>query len=231
MATILPILKSVQNNQAFIQQFLEDNMELGRIYSDDIRPYLAKRGWYIGGSLNPIQHVQLRDAIQNGKDDRIDSFFEQHVRARVDDIEHFVCKTWPRRAEIIKAAFEAHKERKYSLSIPTMLAQIDGICHSILEVHIFTKHNGDISEKVKELISSGEVNTPLAIAFLDLIMEPSSVMTNTKKRDERQKNDPDYGPINRHGILHGIDLDYSTETNGLRSIALISFLCWVNERI
>ncbi len=206
-------------------------MKLSRIYSDDICPHLAKRGWYIGGSLNPNQYAQLREDIQNSKDDRIDKFLEQHVRARVDDIEHVVCITWPRRTEIMTDAFDAHKNCKYSLSIPIMLAQADGICHEILRVSLFTKHDGDISKKVKELINSEIVNTPLATAFLGLVMEPSSVMTNTKKRDERQKHDPDYGPLNRHGILHGIDLDYSTETNSLRAIALISYLCWVNERI
>ena len=231
MANIAELLKSVGKKYNFLAEFIQDNKKLSKIYLDDIRPYLADRGWYIAGSLYPEQYLELRKAIQDKNEVEIEGLLKQHIRNSIVDIEIKACNSWPSREAIILDAFEAHKNCKYSLSIPVMLAQADGMSHDILGANLFTKYNGDVKKEVKKLIDFGKVDTSLAIAFLDLLTKPSSLMINTNIRDKSKKNDLYFGPCNRHGILHGIDLDYPTESNGLRAISLISFLVWLNDRV
>lgn len=231
MTTIISLVKLAREHQESLQKFFDDNIKLSIIFKEDIRLYLSNRGWYIAGSLYSNQYIPIKDAIQNDDEEGVEKLLIQHIRSRVDEIETTSINAWPSRAFIINDAFEAHRNTKYTLSIPTMLAQADGICHDIFEVHLFTNRDGSVSDKAKGLTNSGAVSSPLASAFLDLLIEHSSIRTDTKKRDNNQKVDQYYGPINRHGILHGIDIDYATEANSLRAIALISFLNWVNEII
>ncbi|MDQ3688943.1 MAG: hypothetical protein M3406_02710 [Chloroflexota bacterium] len=41
---------------------------------------------------------------------------------------------------------------------------------------------------------------------------------------ERAAQAGDLGPLNRHAVMHGIDLRYPTEINSLRALALLDFL-------
>ncbi len=51
-----------------------------------------------------------------------------------------------------------------------------------------------------------------------------SVAVDTNDRDKRQATEPWYGPLNRHGVLHGHDTDYETGENPLRCVLLLQYL-------
>lgn len=138
-------------------------------------------------------------------------------------MEKDICKAWPKRATILKDAFDAHKSKKYSLSIPALLAQADGICYDSLESSLFTKPKA--KTKFKKLLE-GKIATPLREAFLALIINDTTLMFNTKRIEQKRKSQAYFSAFNRHAILHGIDCQYQTEANSLRAIALLSYLQW-----
>ena len=123
---------------------------------------------------------------------------------------------------------KAHEESKFELSVPVLLAQADGIAGEILGGHLFRRHNKttvasrQLDDKLIELgitLDHGLVTVALAPVY-----DAASIGIHTEERDKRRTQDPLYGPLNRHGVLHGLDLDYGTEANSLRAFLLLEFL-------
>ena len=220
---------SVQETQRFVKKFLEENKLIAGLYKDTIRKYLADRGWYVAGSLYGNQYPALEEAIKENRDSEVEDFLQSHVRSRVQEIQRDACERWPNRSRIMNDAFEAHSNGKYTLSVPVFLAQADGICYEILKAYLFTNYSGKVVQQVKELEREHPSTTPLARSFLELLLEASGLRMNTRRRDKLKAAGVSISPLNRPGVLHGIDSDYGTESNSLRSISLLSFLVEVDS--
>ncbi|MFL5339262.1 MAG: hypothetical protein ACJ8F7_03765 [Gemmataceae bacterium] len=54
--------------------------------------------------------------------------------------------------------------------------------------------------------------------------QKTSIEVDTRQRDERRETDEWFGPLNRHGVLHGLDTDYPSEANSLRCVLLLRYL-------
>ncbi|KTC89482.1 hypothetical protein [Fluoribacter dumoffii] len=223
--------------EKFTKNIINQNQSMADAITYTIWPYFLKRGWFISAKYLYFQQVmRFKKAIANLPSLEDNDYFEKELeieeslltftRSLVGSIEEDVCSKWVPRKEIIQQAFIAHKEGKYALSIPVLLAQSDGICHDIFGCHLFTKFEGNIKEKVKILDKN---RTPLSSAFLKLLTNQLSLSEYTRDLNEKRENDPFYGPLNRHGILHGLDLDYPKEANSLRCISLLSYLIMINE--
>jgi hypothetical protein len=65
--------------------------------------------------------------------------------------------------------------------------------------------------------------------MLEPLFYKTSLAVRTDKRDERQRSEPWFGPLNRHGVLHGLDTDYATEENSLRTVILLQYLLDVDR--
>ncbi|HAT7987400.1 TPA: hypothetical protein GJ752_01270 [Legionella pneumophila] len=243
MTTIIGIIQDLENNifkhspAELHKKFVENNKVISEVYIKKLSPFFQKRGWYISGELYNNQIISLAKAIDNI--DKTEHELEQEyaieealiglVKQLLIKKENEMYSTWPHREKILKAAINAHKKSNYILSIPIFLAQSDGICHDIFGLHIFSQKQGKkLSEEI-EKISNSKVNTSLMKAFLELLSKPSSMTSRTDKRDEQQQIDKLYGPVNRHGILHGIDLEYDNEANSLRCISLLFFLEFIQN--
>lgn len=223
------IADSIQEKRLFVKRFIEDNKKIAHLYEDSIRKYFAERSWYIAGSLYGNQYAWLEKAIKENRDSEVEEFLQSHVRSHINEIQHEACEKWPNRASIINDAFDAHIKTTYTLSVPVLLAQADGICHEIFEAFLFTNHSGKVNEKINNLVQLDIPFTPLARSFLGLLIEVSGLRMDTRQRDERAGAGVSISPLNRHGVLHGIDCDYGSESNSLRSIALLSFLSEVDN--
>lgn len=203
---------------------LPDNMR--KVQSD-----CANKGWYfLHGDVTPSAIANIVCMIDKKQYEDIEKGIQDFARFQVDDILQKAKVSWPHRFNILKDAFEAHKQGLYTLSIPCLLAQADGISYEILKVSFFGKENRvPKTKKALEdyLAQPGKTMLPTE-EITDLLLYPlrtvSSVSMNTNDRDEERKRDPSYGPLNRHGVLHGIDLDYATEANSLRAIMIINYL-------
>lgn len=204
-----------------------------------VQPYLADRGWFLGGRLAIGDYQELAKALDNRQHNAIESIMQELAKSRIDEMLRAVQTHWPMRLKIVRDAVEAHRQGKYTLSIPALLAQSDGICHGILAAYLFTKRKREgttesaIQRVLEQTTVFGEA-IPLGV-LQDLLLDPlkgsSSIRERTDKREEKRKLDPGYGPLNRHGVLHGIDLDYPTEANGLRAIVILDYLVEVKQML
>jgi hypothetical protein len=226
-----PTFDYVQKLFEDIERFRRDNKIIADCYRDTVRKYLAARGWYVGPSLTGRNIVKLAKAIEEGgHDEAIEKAITDHVRSNVGAIEAAVTTHWPHREAVLGDAFEAHKKGRYTLSIPVLLSQADGMAFDILRAFIFTNHNGaKIADKAKELIDTEAEDHELMCSFVGILLEEHSIRVSTEKRDERRLSGDPVSPLNRHGVMHGIDLDYPTEANSLRVISLLSLLTDVHK--
>ncbi|MFO1487200.1 MAG: hypothetical protein U1F65_01865 [Verrucomicrobiota bacterium] len=179
---------------------------------------LAKRGWYLNMDM-PFKFLfSLRGVLKANKPKKIDATLMDYVEYSVEKIENEVLSVFPKRAQILSAAFRAHSQKAYTLSVPVFLAQADGICSELLGVSLYARskgvpHTASTVERFKndELLSS--LLEPLRIAGA----------LNAYPNEKHEYRDI----LNRHEILHGKSLDYATELNSFRAISLLSYLCSV----
>jgi hypothetical protein len=232
LSNLHAVVQSIERQQQFIEDFARNNRLLAEFYADDISQELAYRGWFIAGSLHPHQFQPLARVLKMKAEEQIEEFLKTHVRGLVSDVKKRVLTRWQERAQILADAFDAHIAGKYTLSVPVLLAQADGISADLLGAYLFTDRKGcSIREAASRAIKSHLAERPLAKSFLSLLLKASGLRLDTRKRDELATSGLIFSPLNRHGVLHGLDCDYATEANSLRGIALIGFLEWVAQVI
>ena len=221
---------SANETVRFIEQFQKSNEFLAKLYTDSVVGYLRHQGWFVAGSLGSTQISWLAQAINEERTDEIEKFMISHVRDAAETIACDSQNNWPQRAPILADAFNAHSRQQYTLSIPAMLAQADGVALEILGSFLFTSYRGKIADGVST-VTERDFSTVrlLGPLFLGLLLEPSGLGMPTSERDEQLRDGKPVAPLNRHGVLHGIDCDYATEPNSLRAISLLGFLGWVHN--
>ena len=189
---------------------------------------LADRGWFLG-LVFPIGIVRQVDALLANNDaDGVEALMQDYVRRRLGDIVTAAAERCSSREAILGSAMKAHEERRYELSVPVLLAQADGMAGEILGGHLFRRDNKRTvaSRKLDDkLIGLGiTLDHGLLTVALAPVYDAASIGIHTDEREKRRTQDPQYGPLNRHGVLHGLDVDYGTEGNSLRAFLLLEFL-------
>lgn len=159
--------------------------------------------------------ILLRDDGEDAVVERIRAYYDQVFDAAgfLDHLE----ATWTahpllaQRLPLLHAALEAHKLRMFAVSIPTLIAQFEGLvadavnhrgrmAGSALRDHVATLARG---EAVTGGMFTSFVNDALLAQFEHGALVP---------------------PFSRHAILHGGDINYATEMNSRTAILLIDNL-------
>jgi hypothetical protein len=176
---------------------------------------LAENGSYLSLEMALPDIVEAAKLFSEGHlsaaSQRMVDFYKKNQSA----VEETIRKHFPLRKKIIKAAFEAHRKRKYELSIPVMLTQADGISNDLLGTHLFRKRKGSPAT----LQFTNQFATDV---FLSSLLEPLRREGQIRVDTRRLKTTS--GVLNRHGILHGSIIDYASEENSFKVISLLSYL-------
>jgi hypothetical protein len=174
------------------------------------------------GLIVPVSQMSLPDlvALLALHRDQGDVAVVQRIRDHYDEIfgaARFLDEleaSWTvhphlkRRISLLQEALKAHKHRMFAVSVPTLIAQFEGLVADV------TKHTGVMngaalrthvatlaaSERVAGGLFVSFVNDALLVQFAHGCLSP---------------------PFSRHAILHGGDIDYATEVNSRTAILLI----------
>lgn len=168
--------------------------------------YCIAHGWY------PI--VEMSTSYISDEEN-FEQIFENYIEKRIDEIENNVCESNPNRSDIIRDAFGAHRTGKYTLSIPAILAQADGICNERLEISPFSKKPG---KQLQDKIPS-EIYSDFLCHYFQPVIFAKEIRANTE--------DVPPSTLNRHHVLHGISKEYATHRNSLKAISYIGSLDWL----
>jgi hypothetical protein len=139
-----------------------------------------------------------------------------------------------KRKHIIEDALNAHLSGKFTLSIPTLLPQVEGIISDSIG-----SKAGKLGELLENIVSSDYDDSDISHIYRilddDILLSLSSdpFLVNKKgegfgefftseKYSEWMKQKRINGiPLNRNAILHGIQIDYGTKANSLRAFFLL----------
>lgn len=176
---------------------------------------LAAVGWYMSLELPLDKLWVLEDHFTKNEIHKIDEYMISFFEDQKSYIGNYLTTKFPNRSDILRKAFQAHRNEDYELSVPVFLTQADGICHDILEVKLYSTKKGMplTSKKITDIIDC---------SFTDAALEPLRNITSLNAPESAMNSFP--CSFNRHEIIHGISTDYNTKTNSLKSISLLNYL-------
>lgn len=181
---------------------------------------LAKIGWFPGLGL-PLDNLQEILRTVSADRDRAEKIAIDFLRERVDAIELELSQSYPERSHLFRDAFQAHRERKYNLAIPVLLAQSDGIFWEASSKSLFKSYERkSVACKYKRNEAPG--------GFLEAMLTPLSISSPLwMNQHERSES---FEGLNRHQVLHGEAVTFGTEINSLKAISSLSYLrCILNR--
>lgn len=125
-------------------------------------------------------------------------------------------KPWlHKRLSILKDAIWAHQNGLFTLSIPTLIPQIEGIIADNFRINEYLKAS-DYKKYFQSLLNEAILiknrNENISIFFTSVLL--ANFFHGTKN----------IGPLSRHAVLHGGDVSYATQINSLRAILFINAL-------
>ena len=204
---------------------------------------LEKANFWITPSMNldfllKLQKISTQHNLVAQKIEK--SFLNYYSMKNYLNIKNMV-KSWKKvsfftsRMKIINDARDAHINHKYTLSIPAMLPQIEGILSDLTQKpagrpgKIFEETLMERYSDVNKHISKNIVHK-LALGSALYGNVPSDYFMPEKyaKWVLKGKNEDDF-VINRHAILHGVQVNYATASNSLRTFLLLDILYWMSK--
>jgi predicted house-cleaning noncanonical NTP pyrophosphatase (MazG superfamily) len=215
--------ETMQEFQAIAKSFSDALHEL----PDELRPIITKlsaRSWYISGDMD-IPFLRRLDENIEISEEGVDKIMSQWVSDNIEKIVERAKEKYPERKAIIDAAFWAHNNEKYELSIPIMLIQIDGMGYEKFNFDNGSLYSKRPDKKSNEIITIIKRETDYYInnqnSFTELLLmqlrEKSPLIASSKESTDY----PD--AINRHNIIHGINTGYATQLNSLKVFSLLEY--------
>lgn len=187
---------------------------------DEIRAQLAAlmdRGWCLDPEMPHTWGRDLIEAIELGEEDEVQQWLMVYFQQRLDKIEQTLVQRHPGRAALLADAFQAHREGRYSLSIPVMLSQADGVIHDRHQRQLYSKNAGTNLKGVLAMLPDDDMRAMVVAAFY----VDTPLIRNTQQLPEG------FDGLNRHAVLHGTAPNYGTEVNGLRAVSILNLASYL----
>ncbi len=207
------------------RQWAEVAQEMHRSWkiTEEAAQVLFDLGWWIYPDWSLIALRDMVRAHQEGKDQEIETAILNYFdEKRLDNMlaSWLANRKLKSRLHILSDVIEAHKLGKYTLTIPTMLTQVEGL---IVE-HFSVKKRGGV--KHPEVISlarqglnggasPGSMSFALSngvVLFIEKLLKEQFEWGSTKRR------------AGRSAILHGRFVEYPSKAFSLKLILLIDYI-------
>jgi hypothetical protein len=183
---------------------------------------LAQRGWFAPDGTFKV--LELFHHAADCSPELGDELIVMFVENRVDEILQRLVSNHPDRAEIICDAFEAHRSGKYTLSIPTLHSQADGLFNDLTNFFLFG--TGGIAKKEVRKVADLLGNLDRIMLYCLLVETPlmrSSLNIRAKTNGALSAN--------RNVVLHGAETKYHSRVNSCRLIAYVAHIDYIGNRI
>jgi hypothetical protein len=176
---------------------------------------LTEIGWYVSLNMTAGEINGLAEFVRENNSKSVDKYLMNHFKENYISIKKELINTYSERRKVLNSAFNAHERKDYYASIPLFLSQADGICFNITGHELFRRKNKKpiTAEMIKEFKEG---------TFAYIFLQPLTIQGLIRESiDERVDIK---GSINRHSILHGLNLDYGNEINSYKAISLINYV-------
>ena len=183
---------------------------------------LMRHGWFPDFSLSLLQIRQVAEALDDSPEhaQAASEFLCESIRDQLDDIEAKIKRAFPNRSEILRDAFQAHRQEQWNLSVAVFLTQADGLFYDRFLKSLF---HGPDRAKMAERIE--ETSNELTSAMLRGMLYDDWPLAMSRGKRAQQPDGSSH--LNRHRVLHGEVTDYGTEENSLKAISLLNYCAFV----
>ncbi|MCJ7778819.1 MAG: hypothetical protein MUP16_10960 [Sedimentisphaerales bacterium] len=221
---IVDILEGYNHCHKFFSERLKhmfDTTDYFNRLDDEENAWLLSYGW------PPLMHARASAARQlrqycNGMDS---TTTQKEINESIlgfyvpDRIHNEILKLWEtkpflsNRIHILRSAIEAHNNSNYTLSIPTLLPQLEGIIADTF------KHKGYMNERayrkyLNQIMPEGKHGSD---RYFNKLVFDYILMHFIHGQ-------PIVFDLNRHAILHGADVNYANPMTSLKAILIIDFI-------
>jgi hypothetical protein len=199
--------------QLFYQTYAQHRQELPHLLT-----LMIAHSWYPDFEIPIADSRALEARAIAGDFPAVEHYLIEYFRRNASRLERGISDLYPDRAIVISTAFKAYSDGQYILAIPVFLAQADGVSKELLSKCFFTPRKS--IREAQKLFQNGLLDDYSRLLLAPLV-EFGTIRENTGNLVGKSNC------LNRHAILHGIDLAYGTETNALKCISLLAYLLMV----
>lgn len=202
------LAREVRRTQAIFAQW--------RRQSERSEQMLLDIGWPLPGHLAAIAVDEITEAYHDsrlsGSDVEeiiVDSYTPDRMREVISTWEQN--KALARRMPVLREVLDAHIERRYHLSIPAILPQIEGVIAEAFghQGHLVAKQ---LASYFNQAVSASRLASRSAAKFFVETLQRGFDWGDPIPR------------LSRNAILHGADADYASAANSLRLILFFDIL-------
>lgn len=184
---------------------------------------LAEHGWYISPLHTFGAAGRVATLFEEGKHEEAHAAMVAFVDRRLEEHRAYFDKELPDRAHILGACLDAHIGENYTLSIPPLLAQADGIAKSRLGVGLYAKEYKTPRLKLAASFADLEDHPSMTDALLEPLRLTLPIVASESERRGTEQ-------LNRHAVLHGADVDYGSKRFSCQAITLVAYVAWLLKR-
>ncbi len=200
----------------------------------DIASILEKADLWITPSMYKI--IDRIQAIKEADDTKLEAieqifldYFAEDDYRLLDEMINSWSESpyFTKRIKIIKDAIDAHKNGKYTLSIPTLLPQIEGILSDFTGEpagHPTPMFKNAFESQYPEVLKTVSKDILVGLATSKFLYGGINSQDFTSEKFVAWLASNENGSLNRHAILHGVHINYSSEINSLRVFMLLDSL-------
>ena len=196
--------QAAKSHSAISRELLDDCQECFQA--------VAEHGWFLDLNMPSGKLFRIASLVDEDPETAYTALREYYAN-RFLAMERELINSHPHRVDQLRDAFWAHKEGRFSLSIPAFLIQADGIWHDIFNVSVFMRSG----RKTIHVTHSRNEEDSAVARFLSPLGTPLPIWKTESERGES------FNDLNRHSELHGESLDNNSEELSLKAL---SFLWW-----
>lgn len=215
------IIKFIQQSWESVVFIIKETIDNAPAITKKVLTMLGQHGWYVSLEMPMSMPMKMVKRLLHGEMEVVDDIMCKFLELKLESIEKFICDQYPKRTNVIKSAFFAHKIKEYNLSIPVFLAQADGICCDSTGYQLYSKIKK--IPKTSQFVEQFTTDSFIA-SILEPLRVPMPISANPNERNQKEIT------FNRHQILHGEVFDYGTEINSYKAISLLNYLCSILPR-
>jgi len=249
--SVEPFLKEADNftkhfssNLAAINISFKDTVDIG-IFENLIKGFKKQKdlvdackasGWPFAPSMPTELRGKIVQLYREGKGRYISrSIIAYYEKNDYQNLKMMVC-SWENndlfqpRMHILRDALEAHCSKKYTLSVPTLIPQIEGIMNDYVHSNGLIVKLGKIKEVYEAAIGEEDEYglSGWVIASTVLYHLQNNTYVYTKFEDEIRK------PINsrqvsRHTVSHGISPNYNKKIHSLKAFLVLDAISGLQD--
>lgn len=213
----------------YIKELYKEFIKLDRDLEEIYPIFIEAKMWV---TLNMIKDVEFIYGLREIKENKhltsqnlIDFIVERSKFNEYKMIKDMI-DIWKKdpifleRANIIKDAFFAHENGMYNLSIPILLAQCEGIASKITGINARKGHIAILKIIKEPTFFIRNASRTALISFIEEFLYKGINFDDYHNQLAIRNIDPnDF--LNRHSIIHGVNIDFASEVNSLRMFMLL----------